>query len=86
MSCRSCDLCLKDPRANEYTPRCFSCEARAVAAIGAHIESQALKVMTPHYRGVLEKIFGDRWKEGGAEVKNWGARIDASTKHKKVNP
>lgn len=55
-----------------------------LAAIGAHLESQELKTMTPQFKGALEKLFGEKWKERATETKEWGALMDATTKRKAV--
>ena len=54
---------------------CFSCQARAVAAIGAHSESERLKKMTPEYQCVLKTLFGDNIKDANEKVKEWGAAL-----------
>jgi len=78
MSCRACTDALADPRRDDYAARCDGCLARALAAIGGHIESVEAGAVTPQYRRALEKLFGDRWRAGDAEVRVWGDRITAA--------
>ena len=84
MSCADCDRAKVNPTRDAFTAHCEGCKARALAAIGAHIESQALKVITPQYRTALEKVFGERWKQGAELTKQWAERIEAAAKHGKV--
>lgn len=84
MNCRECLLAESDPSRDGFVPRCRSCEARALASIGAHIESKEVGVMTPHYRATLERVFGADWKQGADLVKTWGQRIAAVSARKKA--
>lgn len=71
----SCDQCIKaaneNPRLNAFSNGCMSCDARALAVTGAHLESAQAGSMTAHYRSVLEKVFGESWREGHALVRTW---------------
>lgn len=78
MTCRDCADAEADPTRDGFTAHCRSCEARAIASIGAHVESMQAKSITPHYRAVLEKVFGESWKDGHALVTAWAKKITAA--------
>ena len=80
--CADCQAAESAPRSDAFTAGCMSCKGRALAAIGAHLESRDAKQMTVHYMSVLKRIFGDNWKEGAAMVKAWGEKIDRMGKVK----
>ena len=84
MSCRYCTEAKSNPTRDGFAKGCRSCEARALASIGAHIESQDLGVITPHYRATLERVFGAEWKQGGELVKTWGQCITAASTRTKA--
>lgn len=75
MSCRSCADTEREPLLDLFSKGCMSCEARALASIGAHVESAEAGSITPRYREVLEKVFGDRWMQGHELVRKWAERI-----------
>ena len=78
--CADCQAAESAPRSDAFTAGCMSCSARALAAIGAHLESRDAKQMTVHYLSVLKQIFGEGWKDGAALVKVWAERIDKPRK------
>lgn len=78
MTCEACVEAKSQPNAPSFTPGCESCQARALAVIGAHLESEEAKTMTEQYRTALGKCFGERWKEGHEMVKEWGAKVRRS--------
>lgn len=63
------------PRSAEFTCGCSSCDARALAATGAHEESARVEHITDAYRAALVTLFGTEWAAGHAQVKTWGARM-----------
>ena len=65
-------------RIDLWAANCESCSARALAVTGAHIESKAAGRVTPRYVEMLKGTFGERWKEGAEQVKQWAARIAAT--------
>lgn len=77
MTCKACTDAATAPRRDMFEARCEGCDARAVAALGLHLESQATEPpqMTIDYRRVLEQMFGERAREGHALVLEWAARI-----------
>lgn len=52
---------------------------RALAAIGAHAADALADEFTPAYRTTLERLFGERWRQGHSKVKDWTQRIAAAT-------
>ena len=84
MTCGACERAQANPARDDYTSGCESCQARALAAIGAHIESQALGSVTPAFRDALERVFGDGWKAHAAAVRDWGQRIGAYRRRAKA--
>lgn len=74
--CKFCHDAESAPRSDAFGNGCMSCSARAIAAIGAHLESREAKQMTVHYLSVLRSMFGENWKEGAEMVKAWGEKID----------
>lgn len=84
MSCRACTAAERHPRSDVLASGCMSCEARALASIGSHIESVEINVITPQYRSTLERVFGDRWRQGHELVKTWGQRISEATAREKA--
>ena len=77
MTCPACARAQLNPAQYDYTNGCDSCQARALAAIGVHVESQELGSVTPQFRDVMERVFGDGWKAHAAAVRDWGQRIGA---------
>ena len=77
MTCKACDDAKATPRRDMFESRCDGCSARAVAALGLHLESQATEPpqMTIDYRRVLKQMFGERAREGHFLVLEWAARI-----------
>lgn len=84
MSCRACRDAERDPMRDDFIAHCRGCEARALASVGAHVESQEIGAMTPHYRSTLERFFGDDWKQGHELVKAWADRITAANARQKA--
>ena len=81
MSCHACATSKADPMNDRHWRNgCGGCKARALAATGAHIESSSIGAMTPQYRQVLEKMFGDQWERGAADVAEWAALIEAAAR------
>lgn len=86
MTCKECTDAEADPTRDGFKTHCRSCEARALASIGAHIESSELRAITPQYRATLERIFGEDWKAGHELVRTWGQRIAAAAALRKPRP
>lgn len=86
MTCGSCAAGMLKPRCYPFEDNCDGCSARAVAALGLHLDSQAADPpqMTIDYRRVLKQMFGDRAKEGHARVLEWAGRIRTSDKQSKA--
>lgn len=84
MTCKNCRDAEDDPTRDGFTARCRGCEARALASIGAHIESLEAGAITPHYRATLERIFGSDWKHGHDLVRKWGSRIASVAARRKA--
>lgn len=80
MSCPACAAAASDPTVDIWRNGCYSCQTRAFAALGSHIESQQIGALTPSYRNALERVFGERWKEAHQSVKAWGEKIKAATR------
>ncbi len=73
--CPDCITAQRHPRRNLFQSHCRQCQARALAAIGAHLESQAQGTMTEQYRAALQKMFGDDYMMWHEAVKAWAAKI-----------
>lgn len=84
MHCRACARAEHDPTRDDFARGCMSCEARALASLGAHVESLERRCVTPQYRATLEALFGERWEEGHRLVRHWGAKIASCATHKRV--
>lgn len=79
MACPSCTAAERTPNRDGFEQDCRSCKARALAATGAHLESEQRKGITPQYREALEKMFGaDAWREGHELVKGWARKLRPS--------
>jgi hypothetical protein len=78
MTCLACSRAQSDPTRDDYAARCDGCLARAMAALGGHVESVEAGAVTPRYRRALEKLFGERWRDMDAEVRSWGDLITAA--------
>lgn len=83
MQCRACSDAEHDPTMDVFRRGCMSCEARALASLGAHVESFERRCITPQYRAALEALFGARWQEGHALVKRWGSKITSAAARRK---
>lgn len=79
MSCKACTDAMREPTRDEFHRGCRSCEARALASLGAHVESLERRCITPEYRSTLEALFGDGWQEGHRLVKLWAQRITSAS-------
>ena len=78
MTCNACTDAMTAPRSAEFTCGCSSCDARALAATGAHQESARVESITPAYRAALVALFGAEsaeWMAGHEAVKAWDARM-----------
>ena len=74
--CDACEASQADPiHNNQWTAGCEGCYARALAATGAHLESQERQTITPEYRKTLKIMFGARWHEGHERVSEWAKLI-----------
>lgn len=85
-ACSSCSAAMTAPRSNEFAVGCTSCCARALAAIGAHQESQTLGRLTGQYEGALKTLFGDDYKDGHEQTKAWASRIAQHDATPRENP
>lgn len=63
MTCPSCTAAMRNPQADTFAAGCMSCEARALAVTRADLIED--------YRGAVERVFGERAKEGHKLVKEW---------------
>ena len=80
MKCEACTTSEADPLNDaHWQAGCIGCEARALASIGAHVESLDRRALTPAYHSALERLFGQRWEEGHRLVKAWHERIVSAT-------
>jgi hypothetical protein len=84
MTCTLCERAKANPRRDGGTPGCDGCKGRALAALGGHAAEALADEFTPAYRNTLERLFGDRWKQGHAKVKDWTQRISAATAQAKA--
>lgn len=76
MTCEFCEQAVNNPRLDQFTAGCDSCLGRALAATGAHEDSEIGGRLTARYREVLRAVFGrDREMIGRAEVKAWVTRL-----------
>lgn len=78
MKCQSCARAEHDPMRDDFARGCISCEARALASLGAHVESLERRCITPQYRATLESLFGESWMLGHEHVKRWASRITSA--------
>lgn len=76
MTCPHCAAAEANPRIGLYAKGCESCQARALAHSHDLWESSRAGKLTDRYLDVLVSIWGDRWRDGHAMVKEW---------HKKMN-
>lgn len=67
MTCQQCTEAMRNPRADTFSAGRMSCEARALAVTRADLIED--------YRGAVERVFGDRSKEGHKLVKEWLQRV-----------
>lgn len=69
MNCPDCTAAETAPRRDAYSAGCLGCEARALAATGAHLLERE------QYREAVRKVFGDRAQAGHEAVKVWVLRM-----------
>ncbi len=67
MTCPACTAAERNPRADEFANGCLSCQARAMAVTRADLLED--------YQGAAQRLFGDKFKEGHALVKQWLAKV-----------
>ena len=75
MTCPACQRAERNPHTNEWGSNCQRCEARALALMGAHLESEAAKRITREFQTTLTRLFGADWKKGAEMVKEWAGRV-----------
>lgn len=72
--CHQCEIAERNPSSGLYAHDCDGCKARAIANGTELWEASRDGVITPRYREALERVFGDRWKQGHEQVKRWASR------------
>lgn len=65
--CPQCSDAMRNPTWHLFKVGCMSCEARALAVTRADLVED--------YRGAVERVFGERAKEGHRLVKEWVQRV-----------
>jgi hypothetical protein len=75
IGCPACAAAESTPNRDGLERDCRGCTARALAATGAHLESEQRGGITPQYRAALEKLFGAGWREGHELVKGWACKL-----------
>ena len=75
MNCPGCRLAEKDPTTVIAYAHCLGCDARALANSEMFKESAAAGAMSKPYRKALGQVFGERWKDGHAMVKQWAEKM-----------
>ncbi|WP_128003445.1 hypothetical protein [Piscinibacter defluvii] len=83
MRCKACADAEREPTRDEFHRGCMSCEARALASLGAHVESLERRCITPQYRAALEALFGEAWMQGHEHVKRWAGKITSAAARRK---
>lgn len=68
--CGDCETAKTQPW-HGYRSDCQGCQARHLAEEPAFFEPEQAGHTTPAYRQALKTLFGDRWKEAHAEVREW---------------
>jgi hypothetical protein len=72
--CRQCEIAERKPNSWLYSASCDGCKARAIANGTELWEASREGHITPRYRAALERVFGERWKQGHEQVKRWASR------------
>lgn len=72
--CQACEAAERSPTSGEYRAHCDGCKARAIANGTELWEASRDGRITPRYRAALERVFGERWKQGHEMVKRWASR------------
>ena len=73
--CDACTTAAANPHTGHFTAGCFQCSARMLAHSPEYHETRAQGKPSERYKQALLRVFGDRWKEGAAEVKRWGEKL-----------
>lgn len=77
--CEACQAAEKNPQTGRYSAHCDGCKARAVAHGRKAFDASAAGKMTPEYKQVLQRVFGDDWEAGHLRVKAWQKRIKGAS-------
>jgi len=70
MTCPACELA-KTQYTGRYSADCDSCKVRAIANGQELFDALQAQKITPAYKAVLKKAFGDGWEAGHERVKQW---------------
>ena len=71
MTCEACETARADRSSGLYHADCEGCESRALARSPMYFAAAKANAITPAYRDALQRVFGERWREGHAAVKAW---------------
>jgi len=72
MSCPACDLAKQGQLTGKFHADCDGCKVRAVASGRELFQAQMAGQITPEYRALLIKVFGEeKMLEGHERVKRW---------------
>lgn len=69
--CQACEAAERSPNTGLYNAHCDGCKARAIARGTELWEASLAGKITPRYRDALERVFGERWRQGHDMVKRW---------------
>lgn len=75
MTCPACQRANTKPNTGMIQAGCPGCTARDLARGPLYFESAQAGAITPTYRKALERAYGENWKEGHAQVKDWAERL-----------
>lgn len=75
MDCKACTAAMTSPRIDRWANGCPSCQARALAVIGSHIDETPGQPISKKFRRVVQELFGENWKAGAQQVKEWASVI-----------
>lgn len=75
MTCPACQRADTEPNTGMIQAGCPGCTARELARSPQYFQSERAGAFTPAYRKALERAYGENWKEGHAQAKEWAARL-----------
>ena len=75
MTCPCCVIAKVNPRTARFDAGCPECDARALASDPRFHACGLTGALSVEYIAALRSVFGDDWRVGHEQVKDWAKRM-----------